>query len=117
MRAIDRFVSMLRAYSERLSGRRPMQDAITKSDLREMENRIMAKQSEIAADLRAQADRINKIASETRTLLTRIEELQEAVNNQDEASEELTAASQAVAAQLAVVDDLVPDAPTEPPTA
>lgn len=114
MHAIKQWFSRLRAYLERRPDRRPKGCAITKSDLQGMEDRIMAKQSEIAADLRAQAEKITKIAQETRSLIAKVEQLQEAVNNQDEASEELTAASEAVAAQLAIVDDLVPDAPTPP---
>lgn len=75
----------------------------------------MAKQSEIVAQLGESAKQIEKITNETRSLITKIETLQAAVDNQDNASPELVAASAAVATQLSVVDDLVPDIdPNEP---
>jgi len=77
--------------------RRSRSKPATKQDLIEMEGRIIMKQSEVVAQL-------NKALGEIRG---KIDELQTAVKNQDNASPELVA----IAQQL---DDIVPDAPTEP---
>lgn len=90
----------------------------SKLDLDRMEIRLMATQTEIAAQLRNAVNTINKIGSETDTLIQKVKDLQDAVNNQANASQELIDAAQAVADQLKVVDEKVPDAvetPTDTP--
>jgi len=79
--------------------------------------KIMATQTEIVAQLKAAVDTINKIGAETDKSLLLIKDLQDAVANQSSASPELVAATDALVAQLKVVDDKVPDAVTPPPTA
>lgn len=71
----------------------------------------MATQSELAAQLTTVTAQVTKIGGETRTLLTKIQELTDALANQPGVTPELQAAADALAAQVAVVDDLVPDAP------
>lgn len=87
---------------------------------------IMATQKElvqqltdIATGLTAANAEITKVSGETDTLLAKITELQNQVNNLPDASAELVAAVQAVADQagvvstgIAAVDAKVPDAPT-----
>lgn len=70
---------------------------------------IMATQAELVEQVKAIGDKLTKIGGETSTLLTKVEELKALALN---ASPELQAAVEAVAAQAQVVDDLVPDAPT-----
>lgn len=69
----------------------------------------MATQSELAAQLTAATAKAEKIGNETRTLLTRITELLEQLNNAGTVTPELQAAADALQAQLEVVDNLVPD--------
>jgi sugar-specific transcriptional regulator TrmB len=83
--------------------------------IQQLENTIMATQAEIAAQLRAQTDIVNKIGVETDKSLQLIKDLQAAVNNQTNASPELIDATNALAAQLKIVDDKVPDAAPPPP--
>jgi ribosomal protein RSM22 (predicted rRNA methylase) len=82
--------------------------------IQQLENKIMATQAEIAAQLRTQTDVINKIGVETDKSLQLIKDLQTAVDNQTNATPELIDAANALAAQLKIVDDKVPD--TLPPT-
>ncbi len=77
-------------------------------------DKIMAAQSEAAAQLRNAVITINKIGTETDTLIQKVADLQAALENQDNATPELTAAVQAVVDQLKVVDDKVPDAAPVP---
>lgn len=86
-------------------------DAATKHDLRLMENRIMATQAELTEQLNAMTEQAGKVAGETRTLLTRIEDLLAQLANAQVVNPELQAAADALKAQLDVVDELVPDAP------
>lgn len=93
----------------------------TKADLKEMENRIMAKQTEVIVQLQQVQTVLNKVAVEETALKTKIDELQALVESmKDEASAELVAAVQAVADQAGVLDAIVPDPieppPVEPPT-
>lgn len=71
---------------------------------------IMASQEEAAAQLAAVNEKLVKIGTETSTLLTKIAELQAALEAAGQVAPELQAAIDAVAAQAGVVDDLVPDA-------
>jgi uncharacterized protein YoxC len=73
-------------------------------------NNIMATQDEIIAQQQAQAAKIEKIGNETRTLIDKVKELLDIINA-GEVKPELKAATDAVDAQLQIVDDLVPDAP------
>lgn len=87
----------------------------------ERHRQIMATQQEIIDKLKAQAvtlvtlgtkveattSQVNKVATETATLKTKIQELQEAIENQTGASPELLAAAEAVDAQLAILDTQV----------
>ena len=79
----------------------------------------MTTQSEIAADVNAVKDQLQKIGNETSTLLQRVADLEAAVGNQDNASQELVDAVAALKQQAQLVDDLVPDAAPaeEQPTA
>jgi hypothetical protein len=87
----------------------------TKQDLKEMENRIMAKQTEVIAQLQQVQQVLNKVATEETTLVEKIEELQKVITDMaDAASPELVAAVQAVADQAGVLDAIVPD--VIPPT-
>lgn len=70
-------------------------------------------QSELAQSLTETAAKVEKVGAETRTLLTKVQELTDAVNNAGNTTPEVDAALQALQAQVAVVDDLVPDAPVE----
>lgn len=79
--------------------------------LYKMEGRIVATQEEVVQQLNAAKAQAEKIGGETRTLLTRIEDLLAQLANAANVTPELQAAADAVTEQLAVVDDLVPDAP------
>ena len=84
--------------------------------IQQLENKIMPSQAEIAAQLRSLIDTVNKIGVETDKSLKLIKDLQDAVNNQTNATPELIDAANALAAQLKIVDDKVPDAQPVPPT-
>lgn len=71
--------------------------------------KIMATQTEIAQQLRNSVITLNKIGTETDKLIQKVADLTAAVANQDNASDELTAAVKAVEDQLKSVDDKVPD--------
>lgn len=75
---------------------------------------IMATQAEHAAELRAMVDKVDKIGAETRTLITKINDLTAAIEAAGGTTPEVEDAMAALKSQLAVVDDLVPDAPAEP---
>lgn len=75
---------------------------------------IMATQSEIATQLNAVQAVLVHVASETTTLLARIEELLALLADGGVVTPELQAAADAVATQAHVVDDLVAD-PVPPP--
>ncbi len=75
----------------------------------------MAKsQSQFAQDLKDLTDVVSKIGNETRGLQTLVEQLQLAIDNGNAVSPEVQAAFDALKAQVTVVDQLVPDAPTAP---
>jgi len=70
----------------------------------------MGTQEELRIQIEALTTQVAKIATETQTLLTRIEELL-AIINAGTVTPELQAAVDALVAQVAIVDELVPDAP------
>jgi arsenate reductase-like glutaredoxin family protein len=72
-------------------------------------------QTEVIVRLNLAAEKAAKIADETRSLLTKQTALLEEIANLQNASPELTAAADAVSAQLDIVDELVPDPIVEPP--
>lgn len=69
----------------------------------------MATQAEVVAQVNSLKDIVNKIGVETDKSLQLIKDLQDALANQTNASPELVEAVEALAAQLKVVDDKVPD--------
>lgn len=71
---------------------------------------ILMNQTELAQTLTETATKVEKIGTETRTLLTKVQELTDALNNGAEVTPEVRTALQALQDQVAVVDDLVPDA-------
>ena len=75
----------------------------------------MATQAELTAQVNTLTAKVEKIGTETRSLLTKIDELTEVINTGGEVTPELQGAVDALSAQADVVDQLVPDAPEEPP--
>lgn len=76
-------------------------------------HKIMATQQESAAQVTALTAEVTKIGTETRSLLTKIDDLLAVIaTGSAQTSTELQAAIDALQAQVQVVDDLVPDAPT-----
>jgi len=81
----------------------------TKKGLLKLE-KIMAKtNAELIAQSQEQLATIKKVEAETATLIEKVRVLTDAVNNQQNPSEELTAASQAVTDELKTHDDQVTD--------
>lgn len=77
---------------------------------------IMAKtQQELTQEVKDLTLKVNKVGTETRKLLTKIEELTDAIANGGPVAPELQAAVDDLKIQVNVVDELVPDAPAEPP--
>jgi len=74
------------------------------------QEKIVATQAELAVQVTALTDQVGKIGAETRTLLTRVEELLAVIAAGGEVTPELQAAVDGLKAQVQVVDDLVPDA-------
>lgn len=74
----------------------------------------MATQQEAAAALLEIKNKLAKVATETTTLLQKIEDLKNAAANAGNVGPELQSAIDAVAAQASAVDELVPDATPEP---
>lgn len=90
--------------------------------MEEMENRIMASQTQLAADLQAVLAQQKKTSAEiasvqaaTDALNARIVELEAVIANGGEASQELTDAVAAVKAQAQALDDQIPDLPVPTP--
>lgn len=81
----------------------------------ELKEQIMATQEQLAADLAAVTANVSKIGDETRTLLSKIDDLTAAVAAAGNTTPEVDAALAALKAQVAVVDDLVPDAADQAP--
>lgn len=80
--------------------------------LTKLGDRIMATQAELAADLQTVTAQVAKIGTETSTLLQKVADLEAALAAGGVTTPEVDAAMAALKAQAAVVDDLVPDAPT-----
>lgn len=78
--------------------------------LTELKGIIMSTQAQLAADILAVAEKVNKVGSETRTLLAKISDLQAAVENAGTVAPEVAEAMTALQTQVDVVDGLVPDA-------
>lgn len=78
-------------------------------------DRIMTTQAEHALELAAVAAGVAKIGTETQSLIAKIADLEAAVEQAGNVTPEVEAAMVALKAQVVVVDDLVKDAPVEPP--
>ena len=72
---------------------------------------LMASQAELTVQVNALTEKVAKIGAETRSLLTKIDDLTQALANAGNVTPELQAAFDALAAQADVVDKLVPDSP------
>lgn len=86
----------------------------SQTDLVNMEKRIMASQTEIVTRLNAASDRLDKIGTETATLLQMVADLKALVAAGGNASPELVAAVEKIEGQAQKVDDLVPDTSVPP---
>jgi chromosome segregation ATPase len=84
------------------------------AQLNQKADKIMATQSDAAAQLTSINTELAKIATETQGLLDQVAALQAAASAAGNVTPELQSAIDAVAAQAKVVDDLVPDAPAAP---
>lgn len=112
---LHNLVEAIRALTRAIENSKSPSNGATIQDLHELELKIMKTQAEIAADLRNAVTTINKIGDETDKLKQTVADLQAAVANQPNATQELQDAAQAVSDQLKVVDDKVPDAVPVPP--
>lgn len=84
--------------------------------IQKQNTKIMANQQELAQQVKDLTAKVNKVGTETRTLLTKIDELTAIIaEGGTVVSPELQAAVDDLQIQVNVVDELVPDAPTEPP--
>lgn len=88
----------------------------TKQDLNALEERSMAKLSQLAGQLNASADHLKKIETEVRSLLDKIDQLTKAASDADVPAD-VQAALDNLNAKAQAVDDLVPDAPATAPEA
>ena len=85
----------------------------TADNLRLIQDRLdtlMATQAELATSLAEVTAKVTKIGTETQTLLVKIQELTDAIAA-GTTTAEVDAALAALQAQVAIVDDLVADAP------
>lgn len=91
----------------------------TQKDLKQLKDKLMATQAELAADLRKVVEQQKKTEGEIRTLQTASDLLNEKITDLEKviadggATQELTDAVAAVKAQAQVVDDAIPDGPPE----
>lgn len=69
-------------------------------------------QTELATQLAEITTTVNRIGEETKTTLTKVTELETALANQDNVTAEVQAAFDALKAQVTVVDELIPNAPS-----
>jgi predicted transcriptional regulator len=74
--------------------------------------KVLMNQAELAAQLTEIGAQIAKIGEESAATLLKVTELEEALENAGDVTPEVQAAFDALKAQVQVVDDLVPDAPT-----
>lgn len=79
--------------------------------LDELKGLIVMNHAELAAALATVGANVDKIGAETRTLIQRIADLEDAIGQADDVPQNVLDALSALQAQVAVVDDLVPDAP------
>lgn len=77
----------------------------------ELKGMIMASQEQLVADLAAMTAQVEKIGGETRSLISKVDELMAALAAASETTPAIDNALQALKDQLSVVDALVPDAP------
>jgi hypothetical protein len=94
----------------------------TKHDLKKLEDKLMATQAELVADLKAVLAQQQKTSGEITalqgsvdTLKAKIVELEAIIAAGGTVSQELVDAVAAVKAQAQTVDDQIPDVPTPPP--
>lgn len=95
-----------------LFSRRSPHRLATIHDLLMFEHKIMASQAELADQIRAATSQLQKIGTETKSLVEKIDALQAIIDAGGEVSPELQAAVDELKTQAQVVDDLVPDAET-----
>lgn len=69
----------------------------------------MTSQAQLASDLNAINDKLQKVGNESATLLQKITDLETALGNGGNLSSEAEAALAALKAQAQTLDDLVPD--------
>lgn len=80
-----------------------------RSEISDLKGLLMTTQTELAAAIGAVTATVAKIEGETRTLLSRIEALADELASAGNVTPEVAAALADLQAQVAVVDDLVPD--------
>ena len=81
------------------------------ADISQLKELVMATREELVAELNAIKTQISKVGDETRSLLTKVEELLVLLAGAGNTTPEIDAAVTGVKEQLQIVDDLVPDAP------
>ena len=79
------------------------------SAIAEFKEILMATKAEFAASIEQVTAHVAKVGDETRTLIARISDLTAAVEAAGNSSPEMDTALEALKAQVAVVDELVPD--------
>lgn len=99
-----------------LAFRRSSSDDSYLSLIHKNQLKIMATQQELAAQLNQVATQVQKIGTETSTLVQKVADLEEAIGNQNDVSPELQSAFDALKSQVQTVDDLVVDTNNETPT-
>ncbi|GMV76437.1 MAG: hypothetical protein AMXMBFR78_33860 [Rubrivivax sp.] len=85
------------------------------AQIQRLEAMITMKFAQVTEELNATAARVAKIGTETQALLAKIDELSDAITSADSVPQEVADALAALQAQVAVVDDLVADAPAPEP--
>lgn len=85
----------------------------------EMEKQIMITQAELAAGLKALQSQVGKVAKEQSdrfdALTAKVKELQDLIDAGGTINAEVESAFQEVKTALQSLDDVIPDAPVEPP--
>lgn len=94
---------------------KPRRRVLDKYDLREILENIVATQKEVTEQLNAVSAKLDKIGTETQSLLDKIKELLAIIANTPDASPELVAAADALKIKADTVDALVDDLPVTPP--
>lgn len=79
--------------------------------IHELKDLIMATKEQTAADLDAIISQVGKIDTETLSLIDKVNELTAALDQLNDTPPEITAKIEALKAQVAIVDNRVPDAP------